>query len=340
MRKTSFSLTCPSILFGLAVAMGAPGSVAFAQQPSAADVAQARELFNEGLRLRESGDTSGALEKLKVAHALGNTPITGLELAKTYELAGQLVEARETLLAIGRIAVKASETARSSAARSDAARRAEELRLRIPSLTVKIAGVTPSSVTVAIDQVSVPLEALEARPVNPGPHEVSATSTGGSVAHESIDLKEGESREVELTIKPVAVAVQPTPTRTPSQDPGTPEVPSAGQGGFSPVFYAGLGLAGAGLIAGSVTGGLALGKASAARQNCIGLSCNPTGYDDVNSGRTLGTISTVGFIAAGVGVVVGVIGLVISPHHDDAAAKGESISPLIGLGGNGIQGTF
>jgi len=71
------------------------GSLARAQQHSAADVAQARVLFNEGTTLRDKGNLAGALEKLRTAHSISATPITGLELGRTYQALGKLVEARE-----------------------------------------------------------------------------------------------------------------------------------------------------------------------------------------------------------------------------------------------------
>src|SRR5580658_3205648 len=156
MKRTSFSHLTPALFLGAVLVTGAPIGVAFAQQPSAVDVAQARDLFNQGLRLREKGDANGAVEKLKAAHALANTPITGLELGKTYELVGKLVEAREVLLSIGRLPVQPSETARSTAARIEAARLAEDLRPRIPTLTVKITGAPASAVTVSIDDAPIP----------------------------------------------------------------------------------------------------------------------------------------------------------------------------------------
>jgi hypothetical protein len=342
MRKTSFSRFGLALVLGVAFAAGSPIGVAFAQQPSAVDIAQARDLFNQGLRLREKGDANGAVEKLKAAHALANTPITGLELGKTYELVGKLVEAREVLLSIGRLPVQAAETSRATAARAEGARLAEELRPRIPSLTVRISGAPLSTVTVSIDDTPIPSEALEARPVNPGAHDVSARAGSGSPVHASVDLKEGEARDVALTIVPAAPLAQSP--QTPSPAPTTPEGPSSGSGGgLSPVFIAGVGVAGAGLIAGAITGGIAMGKASSARNECGPSLMCPTAkdYSDVTSGRTFGNVSTVSFIVAGVGAVVGVIGFIISPHdHEQSAAKSGAVGPSIGLGGPGLQGTF
>ena len=224
MRETS-SRRCWR--FSLCVAVGMT-TVAFATialaQPSAGDIAQAREFLNQGLDLRSHGDANGALEKLKAAHALAHTPITGLELGKTYVAVGKLVEARETFLSIGRIPTQAEETVRSKSARSESERLAEQLRSRIPSLTVRITGVAAESVAVTIDDANVPTEALAApRFVDPGSHEVFARSTSGGTAETRVDLAEGEARDVELKItftggQPSA----PTPPTAPQPSPVAP----------------------------------------------------------------------------------------------------------------------
>src|SRR5260370_15308551 len=186
-------------------------SPAQAQQHSAADVAQARELFNEGSALRDKGNLAGALEKLRAAHSIAGTPITGVELGRTYQALGKLVEARETYLGVARIPVAPQETTRSATARANAAKLGEEIRGRIPKLTVKIAGAPLDSVAVTIDGTPVPSDALSsARLVNPGTHEVVATPASGARATASIDLKEGDQRNVELTVTPSAPAATPT----------------------------------------------------------------------------------------------------------------------------------
>src|SRR5258708_1177786 len=113
---------------------------AYAQQhnASAQELETARTLYKEGKELRAKGDLPGALEKFQAAHALGNTPVTGIELARTYALVGQIVEARETCLYIARMPVAPDETEKSAEARADAAKLAEELRPRIPTLLVRV----------------------------------------------------------------------------------------------------------------------------------------------------------------------------------------------------------
>jgi hypothetical protein len=61
--------------------------------------------------------------------------------------------------------------------------------------------VNPESVTVTIDGAVVLKEALAGpRLVNPGRHRVFAESTSGGTAETTVDLKEGEARDVELKI--------------------------------------------------------------------------------------------------------------------------------------------
>jgi hypothetical protein len=197
------STSFPALPFALAIGLAAaalPQRSAHAE-PSSVDAAQARELLREGLHLRDKGDVVGATEKLKAAHALVHTPVTAYELGRTYAAGGKLVEAREAFLSIARIAPVPEETERSKTARSESATLAEELRPRIPSLTVRVTGVPAEAVAVTVDGASVPTEALAApRFLDPGTHVVSARSTSGGTAETKVDLREGETRDVELKI--------------------------------------------------------------------------------------------------------------------------------------------
>src|SRR5262245_49543355 len=65
-------------LLSFTVALGLPSSAA--AQRTAQDIESARQLYNQGIALRDQGDLKGALEKFRAAHALGNTPVTGIEL--------------------------------------------------------------------------------------------------------------------------------------------------------------------------------------------------------------------------------------------------------------------
>jgi hypothetical protein len=328
------------VLLASSLVLGTAGT-AHAQPHTASDVAQARELFNQAMTQRDQGDVPGALERFKAAHALVATPITGVELGRTYISVGKLVEAREVLLSIGRIPAQAAETARSSAARKEADTLAEQIRTRIPSLTVKITGVPVDSVAVTIDGAAVPTAALIApRLVDPGPHQVVATSTTGGHAETTVDLKEGQSRDVELTIVLTGGTPPVPPVAPPPPGPDQPPPASEAQGssGMSPLVYVGFGTGATGIAVGSITGLLSLSKASSVKNACDGLTCPRSVDGDLQSGRTLGTVSTIAFAVGAAGVVVGVVGLVLKPHKE--AAPAASVNAWVGPGSMGLAGRF
>jgi hypothetical protein len=217
------SISRPSSLLTLALFASAP-TVAYAQAPSAGDIAQARELLNAGETLRDHGDLPHALEKLQAADALLHTPITALELARTYAQAGKLVEARETFLGVARIPVSREETSRSKAARAQSEKLADEIGPKIPVLNIRVTGVALDTVAIAIDGAAVPTGAVAApRMVNPGSHVVRATSTAGGEAETTISLKEGETRDVELKIVFTggSLATPVAPSSSTRSEPGT-----------------------------------------------------------------------------------------------------------------------
>ncbi len=328
---------------------------AFAQSRSAADIAQARELFNEGIRLREQGDLPGAIEKLRAAHAVGDTPITGRELGRAYVAAGKLVEAREAFLSVARIVPQPAETARSKTARDDSVRLAEQVRARIPSVTLRVTGASADDVTVSLDGALVPTEALSApRLVNPGRHTVTAVaarSNQGPDVETTVEVAEGESRDVELKFVPVAparVETGPASGNGP-QPPASAEVPAseATRGSTTPNLgawvYVGFGVAAAGVGVGAVTGILSFSKAAAVKRACQGELCPLTVDSDLRTGRALGTASTIAFAAAGAGAVLGVFALVL-PHHDEPQGASTKppivVRPWLSAMGAGLDGSF
>ncbi len=328
-------------------------SVAHAD-PSAADKETARGLMNEGRADRDKGDLKGAMKAFAAADALMHVPTTGIELAKAQVAAGLLVEARDTALRVTRIPEKPSEPAPFKAARDAAAQLNDELGARIPSLTINVKNV-PDGVTasVEVDGASLPSELLgQPRKLNPGHHVITAKA-GTADGKEEIDLAEKDSKEVSIELPAQSAPAPEAKTELPTTPPDTPTESS---GGNKLLIFGGFGLAGAGVIAGSITGLLAISKAnsikgnSSACQNTGGNEvCNPSEDSDLSSGKTLATISTVSFIVAGVGAALGVTGFFVggssSPKPADAPApepteSAARIVPWIGLGSAGVSGTF
>jgi hypothetical protein len=108
---------------------------------------------------------------------------------------------------------------------------------------------------------------------------------------------------------------------------------------ISPLVWAGLGVGVVGLGVGTVTGILALGKSSTVKNECSGTTCPLSAKNDVDSGRTVATISTIGFVVGGVGAAVAAVGFfVFSPPAKAGTRKG--VSPVVGARWIGLDGAF
>ena len=338
-KRCTFRACSSSLMLSGAIAsvstFGLPGAARAA--PSAVDVAQARELLNMGLELRGKGDVAASLEKLKAAYALVRTPITGLELGRTYMMVGNLVEARETFLSNARIAERSEETARSKAARKESEELAEQLRTRIPSLSVKITGVPSDTVAVTIDGASVPNEALAApRLVDPGSHTVVARSTTGGVAETTVELKEGETRDVELKIAFTGGSAQ--------APPGLARGPASPAASHSVVFDAHAGetashgsshvlewaLLGAGVALGAAGAVIMVVEANNASDAANRLDRST--YDSSGAAWTAGLITT---IVGGAAVAAG--GVMLLTSTGDSGQRGARPSVWVGVGPGAVR---
>lgn len=325
---------------------------------SASELETARALNKEGKELRAAGKLREALVKFKAAHELGRTPVTGIELARTQVLLVQLVEAREVCLGIARVPVAADETERSVAARREAEALAEELRPRIPSVLVRLSGVPLGKTPIVlIDRVVVHAAAAgEPQKVNPGRHEVAAKIEQGAEESVIIDVKEAETKEVELALKPLAAP--PSGSSSAASPPPRPP-PSPQSGDHAPVepkknklAVAGFTVAGAGLVLGSMTGLLAMSKKSNLDALCKGTQCPPEAYDDLEAAKTWGTFSTIAFGVGAVGAVLGIYALVTqksatqergeNPTSTQAASRPAraTANVWIGPGSVGVHGSF
>lgn len=335
-----------------ALASQAASTPAWAE-PSAADKETARGLMSEGRASRDKGDLKAALKSFTAADAIMHVPTTGLEVAKTQAALGLLVEARDTALRVMRTPESRGEPPPFKQARDGASALTEELEGRIPSLTVTVKNVPEgATAAVTIDDAPVPGEALGSpRKLDPG-HHVIVAKAGSVDAKQEVDLAEKERKEVAIEL-PAAAA---TPAASSAGEPnGGAEQPAGGGGksGFSKaMMFGGFGLAGAGVIAGAVTGVMSMSKTNGVKSSagCNGTVCGPAEYNDISSARSLATISTVSFITAGVGAVVGVVGMLTgnssaapsstTPEKAPGEESTSRIEPWLGFGAAGLRGTF
>ncbi len=324
----------------LALTLSAP--VAFAQtaQPTAQELETARTLYKEGKELRAAGDLRGALEKLRAAHALGHTPVTGVELAKTYAMVGKLVEAREVALSVARLGVASDETEKSADARAESAKLAEELRPRIPTLAVRVRGLTPGEVPlVIIDGVQVPAAAsAEPQKVDPGKHEIVVRVGEGAAAREvraGAETPEGQMLEIAVDVPPA-----PAPAPPPPPPGGPPPDPSYRTPLLAKLAF---GVAVGGTVVGIVAGIEALSYENSVSGECPSSHrcvAGTQGANDLGSAHTWANVSTVSFVLAGAGLVTGVVDMFVEQGHHAREAGAVRVAPWVGVGSAGVRGQF
>ncbi len=328
-------------LAGLVVVIGLLGATpSLAQTQMERDAARAA--MDEGFARREAGDTRGSLKAFERADGIMHVPTTGLEVARGQAASGLLLEARETALRVGKIPVRPGESPLFERARRDAEALAMDLVARTPSLTIALAHAPKG------DPVELTLDHAVAAPdaprkVNPGKHIVRARARGVDRSLD-VDLGERDARTVTIDM---------TPPESPHDTaPGRGKAAEGGLGANKVLLYGGGGLAATGVIVGSVTGIMALGAVSDARKSCVGNVCpRDAAEKDVDRARTLGTVSTIGFVAAGVGAAA-VLASFLMPRSADGTARagaarehdGErgavTVEPVLGLGVVGARGTF
>lgn len=122
------------------------------------------------------------------------------------------------------------------------------------------------------------------------------------------------------------------------EQPSGSAAPAPGRA-ISPLVPAGFAVAGAGLLAGAITGGLTLAKASSLEVACTGGVCPHTQHDALGSANTLANLSNVSLGIGAAGVIVGVVGLVLTFRAPEPARAGRLV-PLVGPGSIGVAGAF
>jgi len=272
--------------------------------PSPADIESARALYVHGMELRDKGDLPGSLKQFRAAASLAPTAITSLEMGRALLLMGNLVEARNVFMSIERLAIRVDESQKATDARAESKSLADELRTRIPSIRVETTPQTSDEVRIFIDGAPVPPEAKDLpRKLNPGVHTVSA-ETHAAKATTSVNLLEGENRSVTLTLAPKLTTASPGGAQSEHSNSSKLTTDSPRNAGW---LYGGLGVTGVGLVAGSVTGLLAISKTNTLADTCSGVHCPPSAADDISSAKTLGNVSTVAFAVAGAAAVTSLV---------------------------------
>ena len=353
-----------NLLWGALLAIAVSTGTSAIAAPTPSDIATARKLVAEGRKLRSEKDYVHAIEKLRAAYQLYPTAVTGDELALAYRGAGRFIEARETAIAVGRMPIEADEGNASKAARADCTTMVTELAKKIGQVVLTIQGAAPGAqLTVTLDGSVVPMAAIaEAHMVDPGMHVAIVSMASASDQRVEFEVAEGENKKV-LIQAPLLIVTPPsvtTATTTTSATPAPSSLPSSVEPppstttkdapttrtGSGWLTYVGFGVAGAGVLVGSITGVQAIGTANRLSGKCDGSHiCNPSEQSDVNKLNTVSTISTISFVVAGVGLFAAIIDMTTSLTAEPrpittTASTSTPVRVSVGLGALTLAGEF
>ncbi|MBX3209780.1 MAG: hypothetical protein KF764_32400 [Labilithrix sp.] len=306
---------------------------------AAGNEAAAEALFVEAKKLAAQKKYAEACPKFAESNRLDRGAGTLIHLGDCYEKNKQTASAWATY--------KEASSAAQALGRKDweklAAQRANALEPKLARLTIKVDKDNPDKLEVSRDGTSVAQASFGVPiPVDVGQHAVEASAPGHKPFSTSATVsKDGETVEVSVPrLEPeVAPATTPPEAPKPVTPPPPPREDGDGGGQRTLGFIIG-GIGVAGLAAGAVTGLMAMGKSSDAKATCPndGPCASRDAVDASESARTLGLVSTIAFVAGGVGLAAGAALVFTAPKEGDSAARSARVrvAPNAGPTGGGV----
>jgi len=282
------------------------------------DVAAADALFNKAIADMDAGRYDAACPALAESQHLDPRSGTLFAIASCNAKAGKIATASafygDYLRSVADLpaATRAKHADRMKIARVEL----DKLRPQIPTLKLVLpASASADGAHLRRDGTELSAASLGiALPIDPGPHLVTLEVPGRAPAEHRFSIERGQTKVLELGLGLPVGGTSETTAPTGPTATALPPSPSESNGRRLGAYVAG----GAGValvVVGAVTGGLALGKKSVVNADCAGLVCNAAGEAAVNAGKTLGTVSTVGFALGAAGVAAGAVLFFTAPKQ-------------------------
>ncbi|AKT43112.1 hypothetical protein [Chondromyces crocatus] len=305
------------LTLGASLVMAAPPPKGAEQQ--AREVA--RTFGKRGFELFEAGDYEGAIGQFQQAEENFHAPTHWLLIARSQAKLGRLLEAEKSYKLVLVDELDRSAPKAFTAAQDSAREELASLRSRIPEVSVDVLGI-PEGATAEVFLDGTRLDAgprgSRAR-VDPGSHQVRVTAPTMAPVERDIEVAEGADQRVLVELQPARYSA-----------------------GVIPGAIA-IGLGAVGLGLGTVTGAMSLSRVGDLDQSCPSKRCSPAEKSIADEARTLGTVSTIGFVAGGVLAAAGVTLLVLRPGSGTrASTSGQAVQVNVAASPNAliVRGVF
>ena len=324
---------------GSVLGIGFAAALLMQTNPANAQGSVAEALFQEGKRLMADGKYNEACSKLAESQRIDPGAGTLTALALCHRGEGKTATAWSEFKEVISLARRDNRKDREQVALENVA----ELEPKLSRLRVVVdPGAEAQHVEVRIDDTVVTHAAFgQPLPVDPGPRRVHATAAGKK-PFETTVLIGPDHDEKSVTVPKLeddpraAVALgERNVTPTSSNAPKSADKSNGEQRLVVPTLIS-LGIGVAGIGVGTVFGVRALGTQSDLDASCPTRRCAPSARTDIDALQTSSTISTIGFIAGGVGLAGATILYIVGrPSTETATAK---VRPVVGP--YGVGATF
>jgi hypothetical protein len=331
------------------------------EETRSADIAAARELAIEGLKLADAGQCAQAIDRLSRAEKLHHAPIVLGRLGECEIAEGKIVDGTEDLRRLLREPLPSNPSAALEKARERAQAALDGAKPKIAFLSISVRE-PANDVTVTVDGQLVPAALLDrGRPTDPGEHTVEASAPGFIKVTRQATLGAGERQELyfKLVADPKAAvlakdvtpldaspAMRAQPLRRTSIARGATEKSldtkaSVESPSYAPSYVL-WSLGAASSAVGGVFGYLAIRGKSELDKQCVDNRCPATSATDFDSAKRDALISTILLGSGGAALAIGTVAYLLTGSSTEKPPTNVGITarPVIGLGQVGFRGSF
>lgn len=297
--------------------------IANAEEDSATEIAAARTLAVDGLKLAQAGKCDEAIPKLERSEKLHHSAIVLSRLGECKVSEGKLVEGTEMLRKVLREPLPANPSPALSKAYERAQLVLDQAKPKLAGLTVSIAVPAGAELKLTVDGSVVANTLVDSElPADPGEHVVEASAPGYLKSSARVTLGSADKKTVTLKLEvdpnapapapvgagaevaPVAAA-QAAPAKVVTENSAPPDAPRRAPS--KAPAYAAWSVGAIGIGVGTAFGVMAMKGKSDLNGQCPNDSCPPSSSGDVDSAKLKGNISTVAFAVGGAGLVLGTV---------------------------------